>query len=53
MLEYDRIGISEGTDVNETNTSKECDICHYYIFGIFKIKVFSLNWNGVEMDAMV
>ena len=29
MLEYDRIDISEGTDVNKTNVSKECDICHY------------------------
>ena len=32
MLEYDRIGISEGIDVNKTNTSKECDICHYWYF---------------------
>ena len=29
MLEYDRIDISEGTDINQTNASKECDICHY------------------------
>ena len=29
MLEYDRIDISEGIDVNKTNASKECDICHY------------------------
>ena len=32
MLEYDRIDISEGVDVNKTNLSKECDIlcngCH-------------------------
>ena len=32
MLEYDRIDISEGTDVNKTNASKECDICHYWYF---------------------
>ena len=32
MLEYDRIGISEGIDVNKTNTSKQCDICHYWYF---------------------
>ena len=32
MLEYDRINISEGTDVNETSASKECDICHYWYF---------------------
>ena len=29
MLEYERIDISEGTDVNKTNLSKVCDICHY------------------------
>ena len=32
MLEYDRIDISEGTDINKTNASKECDICHYWYF---------------------
>ena len=32
MLEYDRIDISEGIDVNKTNASKECDICHYWCF---------------------
>ena len=29
MLEYDRIDISEGIDVNKTSVSKEFDICHY------------------------
>ena len=29
MLEYDRTDISEGIDVDKTNLSKECDICHY------------------------
>ena len=29
MLEHERIGISEGIDVNKTNLSKECYICHY------------------------
>ena len=32
MLEYDRIYISEGIDVNKTSLSKECDICHYLYF---------------------
>ena len=32
MLEYNRIDISEGIDVNKTNLSKECDICHYWYF---------------------
>ena len=30
MLEYDRIDISEGIDVSETNASRECDICYYW-----------------------
>ena len=32
MLEYDRIDSSERIDVNKTNASKECDICHYCYF---------------------
>ena len=27
MLYYDRIDVSEGTDINKTNSSRECDIC--------------------------
>ena len=30
MLEYDRIDISEGIEVNKTSASKECDIYHYW-----------------------
>ena len=32
MLQYQRIDISEGIDVNKTNLSEECDICHYWYF---------------------
>ena len=32
MLECDRIDILEGIDINKTNASKECDICHYWYF---------------------
>ena len=32
MLEYDRIDISEGTDIGKTNKSRECGICHYSYF---------------------
>ena len=32
MLYYDRIDIFEGTDVNKTSESKECDICHCWCF---------------------
>ena len=29
MLYYNRIDVSPGIDINKTNPSKECDICHY------------------------
>ena len=32
MLEYDRIDISKGIDINKTNASKEPDVCHYWYF---------------------
>ena len=32
MLEYKRVDISEGIDVNKINLSKECVICHYWYF---------------------
>ena len=33
MLEYDKIDISEGIDVNKSSVkSQECDICHYWYF---------------------
>ena len=32
MLEYDRIDISEGIDINKTNKSKECKLCHCWYF---------------------
>ena len=32
MLYYDRIDVSEGIDINKTNESKECNICHYWYF---------------------
>ena len=41
MIQYDRIDISEGIDVNKTNVSKECAICHYWYF--LKILVLSMN----------
>ena len=39
MLEYERIGISEGIGVNKTNLSKECDICHYWYFKILVLNM--------------
>ena len=46
MLEYDRIAISEGTDVIKTNASKECDICHYWYFKDIDFKYEPYLCNG-------
>ena len=45
MLEYDRIHVSEGIDINKTKESKECDICHYWYFldKDFKYKPYLCN----------
>ena len=32
MIEYERIDILEGIDVDKTNKSKECMLCHYWYF---------------------
>ena len=32
MIEYERINISEGVDLNKTNKSKECMIYHCWYF---------------------
>ena len=32
MIEYEKIDISEGIDINKTNKSKECMLCHYWYF---------------------
>ena len=29
MLQYDRIDVLEGIDINKTSASKESNICHY------------------------
>ena len=30
MLRYQKIGVSEGIDINKTSASKECGLCHYW-----------------------
>ena len=46
MLEYDRIDISEGIDINKTSTSKECKICHYWYFKDISFKYELYRCNG-------
>ena len=54
MLQYDRIDISEGIDINKTNASKECKICHYWCFKDigFKYELHLCNgWHGLLQKA--
>ena len=32
MLQYQKIHVSEGIDVNKTSASEECELCHYWFF---------------------
>ena len=46
MLYYDRNYLSEGIDINKTNGSHECKICHY--MSLFKI---NFNFQPCECDV--
>ena len=46
MLEYDRIDISEGIDINKTSKSKEWKICHYCYFKDIGFKYEPHLFNG-------
>ena len=46
MLEYERIDISEGINVNKTSASKECHICHFWYFKDIGFRYEPYLWNG-------
>ena len=55
MLEYDRIDISKGIDVNKKNISKNCDICHYWYFKDIGLKCepyLCNGWHDLKQKAM-
>ena len=52
---YDRIDISERSDVDQTNALKECDICHYWYFKDigFRYEPYICNGcNDLKQKAM-
>ena len=62
MIEYDRIDISEGIDINKTNKSKEYMLCHYWYFldnnfrhelylcdGCYNIMQKSINFKNIAI----
>ena len=55
MLDYDRIDISEGFDVNKTNVSNKCDVCNYWYFKDigFKYELYLCNgYHDLMQKAM-
>ena len=38
MLQYQKIDVSEETDLNKTSASKECELCHYWCFKDIEFK---------------
>ena len=41
MLYYGRIDLSEGVEINKTNTSKQCDVCPY--LQVFMFQPYAFN----------
>ena len=46
MLQYEKIDVSEGIDVNKTSASKECELCHYWFFKDVGLKFQKHVCNG-------
>ena len=53
MLQYDRIDISEGIDINKTCKSKECMFCHYWYFKDVGYKFQPYLCNGCHAMSMM
>ena len=52
MLEYNKIGISEGIDTNKTSASKECNICHYLCNRCHDLMQKAKNFNEVAIVSI-
>ena len=46
MLQYEKIDVSEGIDVNKTSVSKECELSHYWFFKDIGFKYEEHICNG-------
>ena len=46
MLQYEKIDVSEGIDVNKTSASKECGLCHCWFFKDVGFKFEEHVYNG-------
>ena len=48
MLQYFKIDVSEGIDVNKTSASKEYGLCHYWFFKDVRFKFEENVCNGCQ-----
>ena len=46
MLQYEKVDVSEGIDVNKTSASKECELCHHRFFKGVEFKFEEHICNG-------
>ena len=46
MLQYEKIDVPEGIDVNKTSASEECELCHYWLFKDIGFKFEEHVCNG-------
>ena len=53
MLQYERIDVSEGIDLNKSNKSKECMIYHYWYFKDIGCKSEQYVCNGCHDLSMM
>ena len=53
MLQYDRIDVSEGTDINKTSESKECLLCYYWYFKDVGYKFQRYLCNGCHAVSIM
>ena len=60
MLQYDRMGVLEGIDINKISESKESILCHYWYFKdvgymiAYELKnIVILNAKGVDFRCIL
>ena len=52
-LQYERIDISEGIDIHETNASKECMLCHNWYFQMLDLNLNHMSLINVVLDVSI
>ena len=46
MLQYQKIDVSDGIDINKTSASEKCELCHYWFFKDVGFKFEKRICNG-------